>query len=176
MNMAKLFWVICLLLCACAPNVGYDKLGPVPRLLYVPESATEAQIQYVETATEAYNKLSGRMVFELRMASNMDTTGCVIRVSFHDDLGSAEVVDPETGEEHELRRLGRFVTNKEQCWGRLQITNDALSDQTIIQHEMGHAIGLQHTGNPADVMYSRRVGGQSLQSYVRTWVEHLRGG
>lgn len=171
MNVAKLFWVLGLLLCACE-DVGYDKLGPAPRRIYVPEGATEAQVKYVETAVEAYNKLVGRPVFELRMAADMSATGCAIRVSFHDDLGSAIVLDDETGEEHELNRLGRFVTNARQCWGRLQL-HSVIQDQTIVQHELGHSIGLKHTGDPKDTMYERRVGGQSLQSYVRTHVESL---
>ena len=169
----RLYWVLGFFATACAPEVGYNRSAPVPRLVYVQEDISDQQLQYVRDATEAYNGISGHVAFELRMVRSLSQSGCSIRISFHDDLGSVEYIDPETREPRTLRRLGQFVTNPEQCYGRLYLHTESIADQTIIQHELGHSIGLKHTANPADIMHDRRVGGQSLQSYVRGHVESL---
>jgi hypothetical protein len=37
--------------------------------------------------------------------------------------------------------------------GLLTVTNGQGLVRTVILHELGHLVGLAHTGNPADVMY-----------------------
>lgn len=163
--MTRALLLLLLLLGGCAPGASYDTRGlPFPRLLYVSQDTSPQELELISTHLELWNSFVGWTVFELRVAADLRTTGCAVRVEVADDLGAVG----------EAVIAGQFRTHPGRCWARLLLRRDRL-DTVAPTHELGHALGLGDTTDPDDVMCGhRQPGPQTLQPYVRTYLAALR--
>jgi hypothetical protein len=152
---------------ACSESVEYDRHAKsFPRLVYVSDQTPQEEIESVQLSVDSWNSKTGQATFELRIASDMEATGCNIRVEIMDDV-------PTPPERAKLgyMRAGVFLTSAEHCHGRVLVRRDRL-ETTTLEHEFGHVIGLGHTEDESDLMFSLRIDGQSLKDYV---INHVLG-
>lgn len=113
-----------------------------------PEGFRPEMVPEVRQALETWHPAA----IGLRFTEGADTTGATLIVRWADTLDAerAGVTDVTWDKAGRIRRAAVYLATRAPSSGR-PFTIEAR--QAIALHEIGHALGLPHSGRPGDVMY-----------------------